>query len=827
MNFSWFAKVIQKVGASNKKRVKNRIRSNSRGVVRQYLRGFESLEDRRVLASYVILGTGVVQLSLGANESVTVTTSANVYNFSLNSGVWSGPAYPGFFGAGVSVLNVNDTPSVSIVDTGAGSSVTFGGSVNFVASFSVALTNAAAGSITFNSPTNFVDTVSFGTPSFSASTTRNIVVNSGANISTVTGSLSLSANQQATGTAGTFAGIDVNSATISTSGTGALSIAGKGGATSGVGVLVRGTGIVETTGNSSITVNGATGASASFGVQLAGTSIVRKSTGTGSITLIGDTMDIGATSAINAGTANTVNLRQRTGAVAINIGGADTLAATPVLGLTDIELDLIAAATVNIGNASSGPISVSAVVSPLNYKTLALGNNTTFGAASGFISDVGPTLATFEKIAVTGTVAITAGATFTPVAAGYVPVLLDSFRFLDNDLTDTITGTFTVPSLTNFLGSTFTASASHAAGTGNDFVIAVPRNNAPTFNVGANQLVNQDSGAQTIVGWATGITSGGDPLPVQTLTFTTSGFNASLFLVAPAVSPTTGTLTYTPNPAAFGTTTVTLTLQDSGGTLNGGVDTTTKTFSIRINALPISVDDTGATTELGTATGNVLSNDSDPDTGETATLVVAAPGTFNGTFGTLTLAANGTYSYVANANQLTLGQTVTDSFTYRAKDVNAALGNVVSLVITITGENDAPVAANNAAATTELGTTTGSGSVLSNDTDPDTGETATLVVDVPGTFVGTFGTLTLGANGAFSYTANANQLTVGQTVTDSFTYQARDVNGTLSNVATLVVTITGENDVPVAANDAGATTELGNHVRFGVDSEQRHGSRYR
>jgi VCBS repeat-containing protein len=812
MNFSWFAKVIQKVGASNKNRVKNRIRSNSRSVLRKFLRGFEALEDRRVLAAYSFINNGTtIQLNLLANEALTVTSSATQYTLSVSGGNWSGPNDGRVAGAGSSVLSVTDTPAISIIDGGANTSVTFGSSVSYVANVTVVLDDPAAGAITFNNPTSFVDTL--GTTSFSASTSKNIVVNSGANITTVNGSLTLNANQQTTGTSGAFTGIDVNSATISTTGTGALSIAGKGGATSGVGVLVRGTGIVETTGTSSITVNGGTGASASLGIQLGGTAIVRKSTGTGSITLIGDTIDIGATTAVNAGTANSVTVRQRTNGVAINLGGADTLAATPVLGLTDAELDLIAAATVNIGNTNSGTVSVSAVISPLNYKTLAIGQNTSFGATSGFTSRVGATATTFDKISVVGTVAIAAGATFTPVSTGgYVPALLDSYRFLDNDSTDAITGSFTLPALTNFLGSTRTASASYAAGTGNDFVIAVPQNIAPTFNLGANPTVNEDAGPQTIVGFATGITSGGDPLPTQTLTFTTSGYNAALFSSAPVVSATNGTLTFTSAPDAFGVTAVILTLQDSGGTLNGGVDTTVKTFTITINPVndaPVAVNDAGATTELGTTTGSgsVLSNDTDVDPGETATLVVAVPGTFVGTYGTLTLAADGTYSYTANANQLKVGQTVTDSFTYKAKDVNAALSNLATLVITITGENDAPTAVNDVAATTEIGTTTGS--VLSNDTDPDTGETATLVVDAPGTFAGTNGTLTLNANGTYSYTANVNQLTVGQTVTDSFTYQAKDVNGALSNVATLVVTITGENDAPVAVNDAGATTELG------------------
>ena len=815
MNFSWFAKVIQKVGASNKNRVKSKIRSNSRRGVRQFLRGFESLEDRRVLAAYSFINNGAtLQLNLAANEGLAVTTASNLYTLTLSTGNWSGPNDGRVSGALSPVLSVTDTPSVSIIDGGANTSVTFGSSgVNYITNFTVVLDDPAAGAITFNNPTTFV-----GSAALSASTSRNIVVNSGANISTVNGGLTLNANQQATGTAGTFTGINVNSATVSTSGTGALSIAGKGGATSGVGVLIRGTGIVETTGASSVTVNGATGASASLGVQLTDTATVRKSTGTGSITLIGDTMGIGATSVINAGTANSVTLRQSTNAVAINLGGADTLAATPVLGLTDAELDRITAATVNIGDANSGAISVTGAISPIspnNFKTLAFGNNTSFAADSEFISDIGPTAAIFEKITVAGTVTIAEGAKLSPVSTGgFVPALLDSFTFVANDLTDAITGTFTLnpPALTAFLGSAFTASSSYAAGTGNDFVIAVPLNNAPTFTMGANPNVNEDSGPQSITGWATGVTAGGDPLPVQTLTFTTSGFDTSLFSTAPSVNPATGTLTFTPALNAFGSTAVILTLQDSGGTLNGGVDTTVKTFSITINSvndLPVAGNDAAATTELGTTTGSgsVLSNDTDVDPGQTATLVVDVPGTFTGTYGTLTLAADGTFSYTANANQLTVGQVVTDSYAYRARDVAGGLSNIASLVITLIGENDAPVASNDVAGVTEIGTTTGS--VFSNDADPDTGETATLVVEVPGTFAGANGTLTLGANGAYSYTANVNELKVGQTVSDSFTYQARDVNGVLSNVATLVVTVTGENDLPVAANNAAATTELG------------------
>src|SRR3954452_19309999 len=135
-----------------------------------------------------------------------------------------------------------------------------------------------------------------------------------------------------------------------------------------------------------------------------------------------------------------------------------------------------------------------------------------------------------------------------------------------------------------------------------------------------------------------------------------------------------------------------------------------------------------------------------------------------------------------------------DSFTYQSKHVQGATSNSATLTITITGENDAPTANNDAGATTELGTT--SGNVLANDTDPDTSETATLVVNAPGVYAGTYGTLTINANGSYSYTANANQLTAGQVVTDSFSYQAKDAQGATSNSATLTITITGQNDAP-------------------------------
>ena len=98
-------------------------------------------------------------------------------------------------------------------------------------------------------------------------------------------------------------------------------------------------------------------------------------------------------------------------------------------------------------------------------------------------------------------------------------------------------------------------------------------NDVPSFAVGPNQTVAENAGPQTVAGWALAISSGPANESAQTLTFNITGnTNPALFSAGPAVA-SNGTLTYTPAANANGTATITLTLQDNGGTANGGVDT--------------------------------------------------------------------------------------------------------------------------------------------------------------------------------------------------------------------------------------------------------------
>ena len=138
-------------------------------------------------------------------------------------------------------------------------------------------------------------------------------------------------------------------------------------------------------------------------------------------------------------------------------------------------------------------------------------------------------------------------------------------------------------------------------------------NDAPTFTSGIDQVVNEDALPQNVT-WATNIAAGPANEANQTLNFIVSNDNAGLFTTQPTINPTTGNLTYTLAPNANGIANVTVSLQDNGGTANGGVDTSpATTFKITVNpvndapsftkgANQTVAEDAGAQTIAGWAT---------------------------------------------------------------------------------------------------------------------------------------------------------------------------------------------------------------------------------
>jgi len=197
-------------------------------------------------------------------------------------------------------------------------------------------------------------------------------------------------------------------------------------------------------------------------------------------------------------------------------------------------------------------------------------------------------------------VSVTTRIRFVPVADynGTPPTL--TVRAVDSSYA----GAYSVAAATQTL-STSDISASHGGATAisdntNTIGITVTAvNDAPTFTKGSDVTVLEDAGAQTINNWATNLVSSPANESSQTLSVLVTNSNNALFSVQPSVD-TNGNLTFTGAANANGTATVTVKLQDSGGTSNGGVDSSTQTFTITIT--PVNDAPTGLPTLSATST---------------------------------------------------------------------------------------------------------------------------------------------------------------------------------------------------------------------------------
>ena len=232
-----------------------------------------------------------------------------------------------------------------------------------------------------------------------------------------------------------------------------------------------------------------------------------------------------------------------------------------------------------------------------------------------------------------------------------------------------------------------------------------------------------------------------------------------------------GTFSYNPNANFNGTDSFTFTVSDGKGGSN------TYTYSVTVNPVndaPVGTGGDSSGNEDTTITGTVGATDVD---GDLLTYSLVAPVTG------LTLNPNGSYSYTPAPN---FNGTVT--FDYVANDgvVNSA---PVTVTITVNAVNDAPVATADSYSTAEdTALTIPAAGVLANDTDLDGNALSAILVSGPA-----HGTLSLNADGSFTYTPAANY-----NGPDSFTYKANDGTADSSPV-TVSLTVTAVNDAPVAA----------------------------
>ncbi len=166
-----------------------------------------------------------------------------------------------------------------------------------------------------------------------------------------------------------------------------------------------------------------------------------------------------------------------------------------------------------------------------------------------------------------------------------------------------------------------------------------------------------------------------------------------------------------------------------------------------VNDAPVTVVDTATAVEAGgtangtagtNPTGNVLTNDTDVDAGDTKTVTGVSAGVqasaagpvgtpVSGSFGTITIAADGSYTYTVDNNNAavqalrTTSNTLEDVFTYTMRDA-AGLTSTTQITVTIQGANDTP---NDITGTLSIAENSSIGAVVGAlaTTDVDSGET--------------------------------------------------------------------------------------------------------
>ncbi len=379
--------------------------------------------------------------------------------------------------------------------------------------------------------------------------------------------------------------------------------------------------------------------------------------------------------------------------------------------------------------------------------------------------------------------------------------------------------------------------------------------NNPTGNVLANDTDVDDGDSMSVTGVASGVVSSasGDVASFVNGTYGSIQVdaNGNYIYVVDNNNAVVQSLRLSGQTV---TDTFTYTIQDSGGALSS-----TQIFvTVRgANDAPVpAIDNVDALEAGGVAnatagtnpTGNVLTNDIDVDGGDTKTVLgvvtgVQASASGNvgssvvGSYGAVTIASDGSYSYVVDNTNATVqalrtsGDTLNDVFTYTMTDT-LGLTSTAQVSVTIHGANDAPTASDDSAVAIEAGGvangtvgSNGSGNVLLNDVDIDAGDTKAVSGVVSGaaasasgsvgaSVLGQYGSVTIASDGSYAYVVDNSHAAVqslrtsAQTLSEVFTYTMQDTGG-LTSTATLTITIEGQNDAPLAVSNTASALEAG------------------
>ena len=247
-----------------------------------------------------------------------------------------------------------------------------------------------------------------------------------------------------------------------------------------------------------------------------------------------------------------------------------------------------------------------------------------------------------------------------------------------------------------------------------------------------------------------------------------------------------GNFTYVPDENFNGADQFTYRVTDAGG------EDATGTVFVQVAAVndaPVLPDTNTSAPEDGLVVGSLQATDVDGD--DLTFTLVSGPSN-----GDVTLLDDGTYSYSPDPNY-----EGPDSFQVQVSDGSPDT-DTATVLVTVTPVNDTPnittPPGDDSGALEENGATdTASGTLTA--TDPDLGDVLTWT----GSDTGTYGELTVNADGTWGYTLNpaaADALSDGEEVVETFPVSVQDLDAATAQSA-IEIRIAGTNDRPEIVSD--------------------------
>ncbi|MCK9202338.1 MAG: putative Ig domain-containing protein [Gallionella sp.] len=315
------------------------------------------------------------------------------------------------------------------------------------------------------------------------------------------------------------------------------------------------------------------------------------------------------------------------------------------------------------------------------------------------------------------------------------------------------------------------------------------------------------TGAQALTMAGSGIFDDVDFIHGDTLTYSATMADGSALPAWLHFDAVTQTFSGTPGYGDAGVLNIAVIATDTGGL------SATDLFDLDItglNTAPVAAPDMFAVTEVDSistvAVADLLANDTDPDAGDTLSMVGFDAVTAQGNAITRDINGNLVFDIGNRYQSLGAGQVAIDNFSYTISD-SAGETSFAMVIMTINGVNDAPVVANPLQGQAATQDTVFVWSIPADAfTDIDTGDTLTYSVTLAdGTAMPpwlTFDAVTQTVSG-IPGNADAESLGLLVTATDS---------GGLSASNNFAVNVTNVNDPPVANADTGNATEDGGVV---------------